>query len=1046
MESYDEFITKQTNRIRSNITETPELTTHQQSTTIRFHGFSILPPVLNKEQKEEIQRLREAAANLPNNRKPSFSSRISHVQAILDSVQLRRAPTINDFKDETGPTTTPNTACQSITLSSGLKNMCDDITENQWNLSSSPTLQILGEKVPIMSSHPLTSTACEVHAGSSLKLFKGEDLLESSCTTVLFEGVPVLGHRVERDADVNTSYRADFLLSHSEKHTHFDVSHQALSSGYVTNETSDAISSLAEETEKFTEGTEGEPSEVGDFVLNTLNLRNKSEIISHTPIDGEVLEEEYAVSTQVPHKVTEPLNPVEPDSTDGPYRTSLQNLLKKSQEHRRRQRLLRNQAKALKATEPGCAGERSLSDKENELILPGTTELRKIKEKTMDQETCTSVVERGSIEPLEVVSLAEQTRTTKSDVSLNIISSTKKSNTSSGKALSSFVNHPNKAGSPARPSTAPVPTTAKSLYQSKGKKTGSLLPKPCLTGNKKFKNVPTPKFCLSPVRSKKGSAIPGPVNKLLAKTSLPLNNETVPNPLVHAKCETVTSAGTEVGASFCRSMDQAEQITQLELNLSSLKVLISDLESTITESQAHNPTESANNSQLAEQSIISLPASDRKSPCAVPFSELVQQEVLTKDYGIQIKQHELGQCVTSLVQKMRMTEAFPAINSLKQRTAVFSDGYKQPEEWKNASGEKNKESENTEESLNGSSLNRSYDVDTPSGLWSQAGTVGKQLTPELGGQEGVSRAKRRLLMNITDGKTPVQWGEEKQPQSSTPRAMQKPVHEEQQSDEHEAQGMALMEEQRRQQQELLQSLATKYQFLRSVSFPCSRAGLRLEDMATSSLCPSSVSMGLGSSSHLPEFTLAELSSLSDSFHILQSRGSLPACHLPLVAAAVKGYLTRRLLRTDRVVQLIRTIKDTRLFLQGFQPPTPGREYSSRQDQALQERVSLQLRSARFELHDLFFSVTPAERMQVISWDRQLARERELRQKESKELQGRRKSSLSAATRKALERKRTVMLQKKAAEKTKLAVGVEKEWTFVPNPKRVPKKTTPLRRR
>ncbi|KAJ3615259.1 hypothetical protein NHX12_018827 [Muraenolepis orangiensis] len=52
--------------------------------------------------------------------------------------------------------------------------------------------------------------------------------------------------------------------------------------------------------------------------------------------------------------------------------------------------------------------------------------------------------------------------------------------------------------------------------------------------------------------------------------------------------------------------------------------------------------------------------------------------------------------------------------------------------------------------------------------------------------------------------------------------------------------------------------------------------------------------------------------------------SLPEHHRPLVAAAVKGFLTRRLMRTERVEQLRRTAKDTQQFLQGFEQQSPGR--------------------------------------------------------------------------------------------------------------------------
>ncbi|KAG7281940.1 hypothetical protein CRUP_002998 [Coryphaenoides rupestris] len=84
-----------------------------------------------------------------------------------------------------------------------------------------------------------------------------------------------------------------------------------------------------------------------------------------------------------------------------------------------------------------------------------------------------------------------------------------------------------------------------------------------------------------------------------------------------------------------------------------------------------------------------------------------------------------------------------------------------------------------------------------------------------------------------------------------------------------------------------------------------------------------------------------------------SQQSLPERYRPRVAAAVKGFLTRRLLRTERVQRLRRTAK---------------------------------LRSARYELHDVCFSLSAAERMQLISWDRELARERELKQQDTAESQ------------------------------------------------------------
>ncbi|RVE75767.1 hypothetical protein OJAV_G00002180 [Oryzias javanicus] len=175
-----------------------------------------------------------------------------------------------------------------------------------------------------------------------------------------------------------------------------------------------------------------------------------------------------------------------------------------------------------------------------------------------------------------------------------------------------------------------------------------------------------------------------------------------------------------------------------------------------------------------------------------------------------------------------------------------------------------------------------------------------------------------------------------------------------------------------------------------------------------------------------------IQALAARFHLLQSVAlprpvsgsclgdtltfSVPQHHRPLLAAAVKGFLTRRVLRTERVLQLLRTIRDTQEFLQSFQQQNAGRgALGNRQDAILQERVALQLRAARYELYDIFFSLSARERMQMIGWDRELAKERELRRQKTGSCPG--QTNLSAATQKSLERKREAMIQRKAGEST-----------------------------
>ncbi|XP_052409310.1 centriolar coiled-coil protein of 110 kDa isoform X1 [Carassius gibelio] len=142
------------------------------------------------------------------------------------------------------------------------------------------------------------------------------------------------------------------------------------------------------------------------------------------------------------------------------------------------------------------------------------------------------------------------------------------------------------------------------------------------------------------------------------------------------------------------------------------------------------------------------------------------------------------------------------------------------------------------------------------------------------------------------------------------------------------------------------------------------------------------------------------------------------CHL---TALVKGFLIRRLLKTEKVKHLRQTIQDTQEFIRSFIPEAPQRNDSlSEQDLSLQERVRAQLRAALFDIHDIFFSCSPEERLSLLQQDRELRTERKLREME-KAKSPKDKMILSAATQKSLDRKKRVGEspgQTRRAQKTK----------------------------
>lgn len=128
-----------------------------------------------------------------------------------------------------------------------------------------------------------------------------------------------------------------------------------------------------------------------------------------------------------------------------------------------------------------------------------------------------------------------------------------------------------------------------------------------------------------------------------------------------------------------------------------------------------------------------------------------------------------------------------------------------------------------------------------------------------------------------------------------------------------------------------------------------------------------------------------------------------------ITAVAKGFLTRRLMQTDKLKQLRQTVKDTMEFIRSFQSEAPlKRGVVSAQDASLQERVLAQLRAALYGIHDIFFVMDAAERMSILHHDREARKEKMLRQMDKMKSS---RVSLSAATQKSLDRKKYM----KAAE-------------------------------
>lgn len=91
----------------------------------------------------------------------------------------------------------------------------------------------------------------------------------------------------------------------------------------------------------------------------------------------------------------------------------------------------------------------------------------------------------------------------------------------------------------------------------------------------------------------------------------------------------------------------------------------------------------------------------------------------------------------------------------------------------------------------------------------------------------------------------------------------------------------------------------------------------------------------------------------------------------IIGAAAKGYLVRRLIRTEKVQTLIQTIKDAVLCAMDLHKSDVIEE----SDVELHRRLIQQLSATCFAFHDVFFLLSIKEQMELIAADRQRKQEK-----------------------------------------------------------------------
>lgn len=339
---------------------------------------------------------------------------------------------------------------------------------------------------------------------------------------------------------------------------------------------------------------------------------------------------------------------------EGPYRLSLQALLKKSQECRQQQRMLRNQARNSRvilerAQEQHRDGEQehSLSDKENEEFPHKVTERRTTKQQSGCIENpaemslnklCEKEQKLSKLEDLPLKGSNDEFTTLHNTLGLNLTgnANTETLDVANNKTLHGHNRTVFSPKSAKESSTKAEKVVAQTPPDISEHSPAHFAPPSnesticSLTNSKSGRNyqvIPTPQLCTSPVHCKsKGlnktggsnSARCDPNSKVLVETGThnvdavfeseaPHGHKNVASPVAHL--------GNEVDSMrmLSRTSAHTQNIDQLELNLSSLKLLISELESTITQNMK-NQSQPENDS-LPSDFCYESPAQIQQQTC-----------------------------------------------------------------------------------------------------------------------------------------------------------------------------------------------------------------------------------------------------------------------------------------------------------------------------------------------------------------------------------------------------------------------------------------------
>ena len=150
-------------------------------------------------------------------------------------------------------------------------------------------------------------------------------------------------------------------------------------------------------------------------------------------------------------------------------------------------------------------------------------------------------------------------------------------------------------------------------------------------------------------------------------------------------------------------------------------------------------------------------------------------------------------------------------------------------------------------------------------------------------------------------------------------------------------------------------------------------------------------------------------------------------------ALVKGYLTRRLMKTEKVIQKIETIRETTQLLSNYHN-LPLNKKITPEDINFHKRLIIQLENSCHEFYEIFMNYPKSAQMSLISRSRQAIMERHYRTGSvlsnssylSANNQSQTNIELSSATKKAIQRKKNRLNE---SQKNSRSKKVHRKWVY-----------------